>query len=161
MKNKDIFIKAAGFAMFFAVMYLAIQIALALGIQEKSWWTRSWEFVVGGSVGAIAGVAFFIIFGAIGWVCGALYGALGVIELALGGALGGLGLGALANIIRNPGRYDFAWPTIVITMLIGGGLAKIASDAMVKRLMSTSRINAHQMANSSNSSVADSKGETE
>lgn len=33
------------------IMYVAIQIAFYMGIEEKSWFHRSWEILVGGSVG--------------------------------------------------------------------------------------------------------------
>ncbi|MBN8450222.1 MAG: hypothetical protein J0M13_14660 [Candidatus Accumulibacter sp.] len=109
-------------------MYLAIQLALAVGVERKSWLQLSWEFLVGGTLGAIAGVAFFFIFGAIGFVCGALFGSLGLLSLMLGGALGGLGLGALVNIARDPQRYNFHWPTISAILLVGLLLARFASS---------------------------------
>ncbi|GAB3477122.1 hypothetical protein [Polaromonas eurypsychrophila] len=115
-------------AIFSAVMYATIQIALSLGVERKSWLQLSWEFLAGGSFGAMAGMAFFILFGAIGWVCGALYGSIGLWMLMIGGGLGGLGLGALANIIRNPQRYTFHWPTILAVAAVGILLALILSS---------------------------------
>jgi hypothetical protein len=136
VKSRRTFVKAAEVAAFLAVMYAAIQVAITLGVHEKPWWQRYWECVIGGSVGAIAGIAFFVIFGAIGWVCGPIYGAVGLIGLALGGAFGGLGLGALVNIMRNPDKYSFAWSTIVISLVVGVALAKIISGAVGKGLLS-------------------------
>ena len=120
-------------------MYVVLQLSIALGAEEISWWQRSWEFVTGGTLGLLAGVAFFVIFGSIGWVCGPLFGAIGLFGLAFGGALGGLGLGALAHIIRDPSRYNFSWPTIIFVLLIGGILSKLVSSRVAlfieRRLM--------------------------
>jgi hypothetical protein len=60
-----------------AIMYAAIQLAFYLGVEEKSWWQRSWEIVTGGGLGLLAGLSFFLLFGAVGWVSGVAYGALG------------------------------------------------------------------------------------
>lgn len=73
------------------VMYVAIQIAFYLGIEEKSWFDRSWEILAGGGLGLIAGALFFSLVGAIGWVSGPLFGAVGLLGLATGGAVGGNG----------------------------------------------------------------------
>lgn len=115
-----------------AVMYVAIQVALAYGVERKTWLQLSWEFIAGGSVGAIAGVAFFLVFGAVGWVCGALYGSVGLIALMFGGALGGLGLGAVANILRNPQSYEFDWAIIIASLSIGLLLAHVLSSLAVR-----------------------------
>jgi hypothetical protein len=97
MTTRGVALKLLQCAVFLAVMFVAIQVAIVIGVERKSWLQLSWEFLVGGS-----GVVFFVIFGAIGWVCGALYGGLGLLSLMVGGALGGLGLGAVANIARSP-----------------------------------------------------------
>lgn len=114
-------------AVWLAVMYFALQLAVVLGVEKKSWLQMSWELVFGGSIGAIAGLTFFFLFGAIGWVCGAFYGAVGLVSLMVGGALGGLGLGVLANIFRNPQKYVFAWPTILLVVAIGLVVANVLS----------------------------------
>ena len=93
-------------AVFMVIMYAASQLALNLGVEEKSWWQRSWEIFTGGGLGLLAGLSFFLLFGAVGWVSGVAYGALGLLGLATGGALGGLGLGALLNVARNPEKYN-------------------------------------------------------
>lgn len=121
-------------AVFMAMMYVVIQLAVACGIEEKSWLQRSWEFVVGGGFGLIAGVAFFVVFGTIGWVCGPIYGSIGLVGLMAGGALGGLGLGALVNIIRNPSHYNFNWPIIIATLVIGGILSKLLSSLVSRKI---------------------------
>jgi hypothetical protein len=119
-------------AVFMAVMYVAIQLAIAWGVDKKSWLEMSWEYLLGGSLGAMAGLAFFLLFGAIGWVCGALYGSLGLFWLMVGGAMGGLGLGALANIVRNPQQYVFHLHIILPVLLLGLLLAKTISSVIVR-----------------------------
>lgn len=106
-----------------AIMYAATQLAFYLGIEEKSWWQRSWEIVTGGGLGLLAGLSFFLLFGAVGWVSGVAYGALGLLGLATGGALGGLGLGALLKVARHPEQYNISIPILFITLAIGGALA--------------------------------------
>lgn len=108
---------------FFIVMYVAVQLAIYWGVDEKTWWQRSWEFLAGGSVGAIIGVVFFFVFGAIGWVSGPVFGALGLFGLMMGGALGGLGLGALLHIARSPSDFSYNAPVIVLVLLLGVAVA--------------------------------------
>jgi hypothetical protein len=67
---------------------------IEVGIDERSWLQHSWELLTGGITGTTLGIFFFVIFGSIGWVRGALYGAIGLIGLALEGFLGELGIGA-------------------------------------------------------------------
>lgn len=74
-----------------------------------------------------AGVVFFIVFGAIGWVSGAIYGAFGLFALMVGGALGGMGLGALVHVARNPNQYVFNWPIILIGALISYIFVKLVT----------------------------------
>ena len=105
------------------VMYAASQLALYLGVEEKSWWQRSWEIVTGGGLGLLAGLGFFLLFGAVGWVSGVAYGALGLLALATGGALGGLGLGALLNVARHPEQYNISVPIVFITLVTGTAFA--------------------------------------
>jgi hypothetical protein len=119
-------------AVFMAVMYVAIQLAIAWGVDKKSWLQMSWEYLLGGSLGAVAGLSFFLAFGAIGWVCGALYGSLGFLWLMAGGAMGGLGLGAVANIARNPQQYTFHWYINLPVLLFGFVLARFISSAVVR-----------------------------
>jgi len=123
MNKKSIFKKAFQAALFFFFMYLVIHITIIFGVKEKSWFQKSWEFLLGGGVGAIAGAAFFLLFGTIGWVCGPLYGAIGLVLLVTGGALGGLGLGAIINIIRNPSDFIFYPYKIFFILTIGGLLS--------------------------------------
>ena len=42
-----------------AIMYAAVQLALYLGVEEKSRWQQSWEIVTGGGLGLLAGLIFF------------------------------------------------------------------------------------------------------
>jgi hypothetical protein len=133
MYSKPVVLKLIRLAVFMAVMYVSLQIAISFGIQSKSGFQMFWELVVGGSFGALSGLAFFLIFGAIGWVCGALYGSIGLLWLMVGGALGGLGMGALANIIRNPQKYNFNWPILIFGLLAGFFLAKVLSEWAVRR----------------------------
>ena len=72
-------VRLAQLAAFVGVMYFAIQLAIHLGIEKKTWWQFSWEIITGGTLGAIAGVAFFVLVGAVGLVSGAMFGALGLL----------------------------------------------------------------------------------
>ncbi len=101
-----------------AVMWFCIQIILALGIERKSVFQIFADILGGGTAGAVMGLLFFLIFGAVGWVSGALYGALGLLSLMIGGALGGLGLGALIHIARNPGQYNYNLPVILVGIIV-------------------------------------------
>jgi len=105
------------------VMYLFIQLALYLGVDEKPWLERSWDIVTGGSIGLLGGVVFFVLFGAIGWVSGAVYGAIGLLGMAAGGAIGGLGLGALVNVIRDPDKYDINYFAVIGILIVGTAIA--------------------------------------
>ena len=131
-KKKKIALKLIRIAVLMALGYITIQIAVVLGIEKKSWFERSWDLLAGGSFGAIAGLAFFLLFGAIGWVSGAIYGSLGLLSLMLGGALGGLGLGTIVNIVRDPSHYNFNWLTLIFVLVVGGALAHIVSIFTVK-----------------------------
>lgn len=133
MQLRTVSSKLVSTAVFLAVMYLALQIGVAWGIEKKSWLLVSWELVAGGAIGVAAGLSFFLLFGVIGWVCGTLYGAVGLIWLMVGGGLGGLGLGALANIARNPERYNFHWFKLLSVLVVGFFVARILS-AMVIRI---------------------------
>jgi hypothetical protein len=134
MTNRRPAVRLIEAAAFMAMMYFVVQLAVAWGIEEKSWWQRYWEFVVGGGFGLVVGAAFFVVFGAIGWVCGPISGAVGLIGLMAGGALGGLGLGALANIMRNPSRYNFNWLIICVTILVGGLVSKGLSSLIGRKV---------------------------
>lgn len=127
------------YAVFLAVMYVALQLSFAWGVEKKAWWQMSWEFIAGGSIGAIAGLVFFVVFGAIGWVCGALYGALGLLSLMLGGALGGLGLGAMVHILRDPQKYNFDWPVIVAVLVCGFVIARALSTLAARTALRSSQ----------------------
>ncbi|WP_313311672.1 hypothetical protein [Pulveribacter sp.] len=99
-------------------IWLCLQIILIFGIEKKSIFQIFSDILGGGAIGATAGILFFIFFGSIGWVSGAIYGAIGLFSLALGGALGGLGLGSLIHIVRNPGHYNFNIPVIVVGIVL-------------------------------------------
>ena len=116
------------------VMYGAIQLALYLGVEEKSWLQRSWEFLAGGTVGLVAGLLFFLLVGAIGWVSGPVFGAVGVIGLAAGGALGGLGLGALVNVVRDPDKYNISYLTVFVVVLGGAVIAAWLAGIIGRKL---------------------------
>jgi vacuolar-type H+-ATPase subunit I/STV1 len=122
-------------ALFMAIMYGVVQISIALGIEEKAWWEKTWDFITGGTIGLISGVGIAIFIGTIGWVSGPIYGSIGALGLAAGGALGGLGLGAIVNIIRDPKDYDFAWGILVPTLLLGGLAATYLSQLIAHWLM--------------------------
>jgi hypothetical protein len=134
MNSNAVTLKLLHVAVFMAVMYVAIQVGVAWGIEKKSWLLVSWELVAGGSLGALAGLSFFILFGAIGWVCGTLYGAVGLFWLMVGGGLGGLGLGTPANIARNPERYNFHWPILLGVLVVGFFAARTLSAMAVRFL---------------------------
>lgn len=132
-------IRIAQYITFAVVMYAAIQLALYFGVEQKSLFQRSWELLTGGGIGLLAGVAFFVIFGAIGWVSGPIYGAIGLLGLATGGALGGLGLGALVNVIRNPGKFTINYFTVA-SFLIAGAIASCWLARIVGRKLSRLRL---------------------
>jgi len=121
------------------VMFAAIQAALYLGVDERSWFQRWWEITTGGSVGMLAGIACFVVVGAIGWVSGPLYGAIGLLGLATGGALGGLGLGALMTVIRNPEHYNINIPTVTGTLVAGAAFAFWLARVVGRRLVQENR----------------------
>lgn len=102
-----------------SVFLTAAYIGLSLGVEVKPWWERAWGFLVGGSLGAVVGIGFFIFVGSIGWVSGPLFGAVGLLGLAAGGALGGLGLGSIVDIIRSPQNYNFHALPILGALTIG------------------------------------------
>lgn len=117
------------------VMYAAIQLALYVGVEEKTIFQRAWELFFGSGIGALAGVAFFLVFGAIGWVSGLAYGAIGLLGLAVGGALGGLGLGALLNVIRNPDKFNIDYVTVGVVLAIGAVIAIWLARIISRRIM--------------------------
>ena len=119
-----------------AIMYAGVQLAIYFGVEEKTWFQRSWEFVIGGPIGILTGIGFFLVFGSIGWVCGpSLYGALGLLELSAMGALGGLGVGAIVNIIRNPDAFNYTWSLVPI--LLGSIIvAKLVSAKVANKFES-------------------------
>lgn len=116
------------------VMYAAIQVAFYLGVEEKSWFQRSWEIFAGGGVGLILGAVFFGLVGAVGWVSGPVYGAVGLFGLATGGALGGMGLGAVVNVIRNPDNYNISSGTVLIIVVLGAVIAAWLARFVGRRL---------------------------
>ena len=112
--GKKLVVLAAGGA----VIWIGIQVILILGVEKKSYFQIFADILGGGAIGATAGIIFFMIFGAVGWVSGAVYGGLGLFSLAFGGALGGLGLGSLIHITRTPGHYNFNVPVILFGIII-------------------------------------------
>lgn len=116
------------------VMYAAIQVAFYLGVEEKSWFQRSWEIFAGGGVGLILGAVFFGLVGAVGWVSGPVYGAVGLFGLATGGTLGGMGLGAVVNVIRNPDNYNISSGTVLIIVVLGAVIAAWLARFVGRRL---------------------------
>ncbi|MEZ5627257.1 MAG: hypothetical protein R3E34_07005 [Rhodocyclaceae bacterium] len=102
-----------------SVLLAAIYIGILLGVEEKAWWEKAWGFVAGGSLGAMAGIGFFALVGAIGWVSGPVFGAIGLFGLVTGGALGGMGLGSLVDLIRNPDDYNVNHLTLLAAATIG------------------------------------------
>lgn len=101
-----------------AATWACVQLVLMAGVEKKTFWQMFADIFGGGAAGVTAGIAFFVFFGAIGWVSGALYGALGLFTLMVGGALGGLGLGAIVHIARNPDQYIFNRPVILIGAVV-------------------------------------------
>jgi ABC-type Na+ efflux pump permease subunit len=139
MSTNPLPVRLLQYAVFLAVMYVAIQLSLAWGVEKKAWWQMSWELIAGGSIGAIAGLLFFAVFGSVGWVCGALYGALGLLSLMLGGALGGLGLGAIVHVLRDPQKYNYDWPVIVAVLVCGFVLARALSVLATRTALRSSQ----------------------
>ena len=101
-----------------AAGWACIQTILFFAVEKKSFFQIFADIIGGGTAGAAAGAIFFLVFGAIGFVSGAIYGAFGLFALMVGGALGGMGLGALVHIARNPNQYVFNWPVILIGAVI-------------------------------------------
>jgi len=46
-------------SVFMAAMYASLQLAIALGIEKKAFYTYAWDLIVGGSTGAFLGLLFF------------------------------------------------------------------------------------------------------
>lgn len=115
---------SAGGAMF----WCCIQVILLIGVEKKSLLQMFADIVGGGAAGALLGLVFFLVFGAIGWVSGALYGALGLLSLMSGGALAGLGLGSVIHIARNPNHYSFNVPVILMGIVFSWVLVKWATS---------------------------------
>ena len=132
MYSKPLALKLIKVAVYATVMYLSLLIGFAWGVEEKTWFQMSWDLIAGGAIGALTGFLFFITFGAIGWVCGALYGALGVVSLVFGGAIGGLGLGSFVNFLRAPDSYNVDWPILIGTLLVGVIVAKVLSSIVAR-----------------------------
>lgn len=106
-------------AVFTGIMSIALLCALIWGVEEKSWLERSWVLLSGGTLGVLAGIGFFLAFGAIGFVSAAGYGAVGLFSLLFGGGLGGLGLGSVANMLANPAHYDYNGPVLITVLGLG------------------------------------------
>jgi len=106
-------------SVFMAIMYAFLQLAIALGVDKKAIHTYAWDLIAGGSTGALMGLLFFLVFGGVGWVSGAIYGSIGLVSLMLGGALGGLGLSSIVHVARNPNRYEFNWLILVSVLFVG------------------------------------------
>jgi len=128
MYSKPIALKLIRVAVFMALVYFTLLAAGALGVEDKSWFERSWDLLAGGSFGAVAGLVFFLLFGAIGWVSGVVYGSLGLLSLMMGGALGGLGLGTIVNMVRHPDDYTVNYPLFFFILFAGVALAYYLSN---------------------------------
>lgn len=109
---------------------ITVYAAVHLGTSEKSLWQRSWELVAGGTAGALVGIAFFVVFGSIGFVCGPIFGAVGVVGLALGGGLAGLGLTSVVSVFRSPSSYNFDLATIGAVLAVGAATGYVAWRVM-------------------------------
>ena len=137
MSKRTSALRILEYAIFIAIMYAGIQLAIYFGLEEKTWFQRSWEFVTGGTLGILAGIGFFIFFGSIGWVCGpSLYGAIGLLGLSAMGALGGLGVGAIINIIRDPDAFNYTWTVIVPVLLCSAIVARLVSTKVTFKVES-------------------------
>ena len=101
-----------------ATMWFSIHLILLLGVEKKSLFQMFADILGGGTTGALTGLLFFLLFGAIGWVSGALYGAFGLLSLMFGGALAGLGLGSIIHIARNPDHYNFNITVILVGVVV-------------------------------------------
>ena len=134
-------------AVFLGVTYVGILV----GVEKKALWERAWGFLAGGSIGAFAGLGFFLVVGAIGLVSGPLFGAIGVFGLIAGGALGGMGLGAIVDIVRNPGDYNYDTTAIASGLAIGV-LAALALYVLLGRRIL--RVDGAPLQNSSEKSDA-------
>ena len=117
---------------FYIFFIVTIRLAVDCGVHEKSWFEKSWDFLFGGGVGVLAGIAFFAFFGGVGLVSGGIYGALDLLGLATVGGTLGLGLGGVWHIISNPSSYVFDWPTIIFVMLIGTLLARLMAAGVAR-----------------------------
>jgi hypothetical protein len=113
MNKKKIAEKIVSYSVLGASTWVCLQLILMFGVEKKSLFQMFVDILGGGTAGALAGLAFFLVFGAIGLVSGAIYGAVGLFSLMLGGALCGLGLGSLVHIARNPDQYNFNWWVIL------------------------------------------------
>ena len=139
MAVKQRFVRLAQVAAPLVVFIGVSCIGIALGVEEKSLWEKAWGSLTAGSLGAVAGLGFFLLVGAVGWVSGPVFGAIGALGLITGGALGGMGLGNIVDIFRNPGNYKFD-VTILLSALAIGVLAALTIFVFLGRKISRTEV---------------------
>ncbi|MBY6205630.1 hypothetical protein [Halomonas denitrificans] len=101
------------------MFYITLLLAVALGIEEKSFWEKNWDIVMGGGLGWLFGIGAFAVVGVTVWFAGPFMGAFGLISMATGGLLGGLGLGSVIHVLRDPSDYNFNVP-VISAVAVGG-----------------------------------------
>lgn len=118
MERKKKILKILGFCAFWGIILIGCNLAIYLGVEEKSIWDRAWDLFSGGAIGVLAGLGFFLAYGAIGFVSGPLiHGSLHLMALMTAGGLSGLGLGSISYVMRNPDKYNFSWSIIILILI--------------------------------------------
>lgn len=139
MNRKRVLLRLLEFGIFWGIIFIGCNLAILLGVEEKSLFQRLGEIFSGGTIGALAGLGFFLIYGGVGLVSGALHGAIGLISLVAAGGLSGMGVGSIFYVLRDPDKYNFTWPVIipivVLTFYIAKKVTKKFTVKSERRLM--------------------------
>lgn len=139
MNRKRVLLRLLEFCVFWGIIFIGCKLAIFFGVEEKGLFQRAWDIITSGSIGALAGLGFFLIYGGVGLVSGTLHGALGLISLVTAGGLSGLGLGSIIYIMRDPEKYNFTWsviiPIVILTFYIALKVSKKFTVNSEERLM--------------------------
>jgi len=137
INRRVLFERLLYFAIFVSIMSVSLYFAIDQGITKKSMWERGYSLLAGGGVGAVAGWGLFAVVGTIGFVAGpAFFGALGAGALMAIGALGGVGVGAVLDTgiraAKNPERFNINYGLIFLIMAVGLIVALLASHFAIR-----------------------------
>jgi len=106
----------------FLAMGVAFTACLYFGVDEKPFYRKAWfGLSTGAAIGASAGVAIAVIYGAVGVATAGIGFALTPALLTGLGAMFGFGTaGGLLQVFARPGNYDIHY--IVVAICIGTGV---------------------------------------